>query len=490
MKTKLELQVRNTIRRARMMVPGDRVGVAVSGGADSVALFRLLESLREALGITILIVHLDHCLRGAESDADAKFVEALARDRQVEFVGERADVAALARKQRLNIEDAARHLRYSFFDRLVREGRATRVAIAHTVDDQAETVLARLLRGTGPSGLAGISPVMGAVVRPLLACRRGPLRDYLRGLGQVWREDRSNTDLTRQRAHVRLGLLPLLERDFSPRVVRHLGGLARLAREEGQFWEALVEDRFVKLARGCKDRSTIPVCDLLSPLALPSRIQHAGHQLAELSCAERSLTERLIRRLYESVQGHRRGLAAVHVEEVLRLAVEGSSGRRVELPKGVVVRRNFGELIFSARPDRDLGRRAAYHYTLRVPPRNGLTSILVPERATRFLLKVIDWSCPPSDTKRDNALDADLLPNTVTLRNWQPGDAYRPRGHRQPRKLKEMFLSHRIDSSERASWPVMETAGRIVWVRGMPPAADFCAGEMTRLAVVIEEAQA
>src|SRR5271170_4466603 len=216
----LENRVLETIRRARMLAPGDRAAVAVSGGADSVALLRMLESLRDRLGIALLVVHLNHTLRGAESDADARFVE-----------------------------DLARRLRYAFFERVVAEGRATRVVVAHTADDQAETVLAHILRGTGPAGLAGIYPAVGSVVRPLLGERREDLREYLRGLGQNWHEDSTNRDLSKQRARIREQLLPLLERDFSPRAVNHLAGLAGLAREEEVFWSALVEDRFRALVR-------------------------------------------------------------------------------------------------------------------------------------------------------------------------------------------------------------------------------------------------
>src|SRR5271165_3083452 len=177
MKTPLEQRVLDAIRRARLANPGDRVAVAVSGGADSVALLRLLASLRDTLGITLLIAHFDHALRGMESEADAQFVAALSREHRFEYICEREDVAAAAAKQGLNLEDAARRLRYAFFQRLVEQGRATRVAVAHTADDQAETVLARLFRGTGPAGLAGIHPVLGPIVRPLLATRRQELRD-------------------------------------------------------------------------------------------------------------------------------------------------------------------------------------------------------------------------------------------------------------------------------------------------------------------------
>jgi tRNA(Ile)-lysidine synthase len=490
-KTKLELDLLRTIRRTGLIVPGDRMAVGVSGGSDSVALFRLLQNLRDSLGITLLVVHFDHCLRGAESAADAEFVEALARDDQVEFICERADVAASAKNHSLNLEDAARRLRYAFFERVATDGRASRVAVAHTADDQAETVLARLFRGTGPAGLAGVYPVVRAVVRPLLAHRRAELREYLRRLGQPWREDSTNNDLGRQRAQIRTQLLPVLERDFSPAIVQHLGQLARLSREENEFWEELVENRFFALSHKTRGARSIQINDLLAPLTISSNAGVAPFPPAAL----RALTERLIRRLYKAVRGDARNLTALHVEQILHLATDGLSGQRAELPGSIQVQRNFGELIFTAGLNHaallDLKEThsptSAYHYNVNIPSR-GAASVSVPELGTRLLLKVIDWPCPARETRRDDALDADLLPSTLTLRNWQPGDAYRPRGHRQPRKLKEMFLSRRVSRSERVSWPVLESRGQIIWARGMPPADEFCAQESTRLGLVIEEA--
>src|SRR5271163_590237 len=158
MRTPFEQSVLDSIRASRLLVAGDRVGVAVSGGGDSVALLRLLETLRTELGIGLLVVHFDHGLRGAESDKDARFVADLAGSIGMEFVLGREDVAAAAAQHGWNLEDAGRRLRYAFFRRLVEEGRATRIAVAHSADDQAETVLAHIMRGTGPSGLAGIHP--------------------------------------------------------------------------------------------------------------------------------------------------------------------------------------------------------------------------------------------------------------------------------------------------------------------------------------------
>jgi tRNA(Ile)-lysidine synthase len=482
----LENRVLKTIRHAQMLAPGDRAGVAVSGGADSVALLRLLESLRDRLGIRLIVLHFDHMLRGAESDADARFVEGLARARGLECIVGREDVAAAATAHKWNLEDAARRLRYAFFKRLVTEGRATRIVVAHTADDQAETVLAHILRGTGPAGLAGIYPAVGSVVRPLLAERRKDLREYLGAVGQGWREDATNRDVSRQRARIREQLVPLLERDFSPLAVDRLAGLAELAREEEVFWNALVEDRFRAIAQVVSGKLTIRVEDLLRPLniSVASGPEDRG--------PFRALTERIVRRAYKELRGHLAGFAAVHVHQVIRLACQSASGRRAELPGGVLVEKAFDTLVFSAAkvPRESLETESsenAYLYIVSLPAR-GVATVSVPELNRRFCLKVIDWSVSERDTKRDStALDAKLLREPLILRNWRPGDTYRPVGRRRSKKLKEMFLAGRVPSRDRSSWPVLESGGRVAWARGLPPADDFCARQNTLAAVVIEE---
>jgi tRNA(Ile)-lysidine synthase len=491
----LEQSVLANIQSSRMLTAGRRVGVAVSGGADSVALLRLIDRLRDELGITLVVVHFNHDLRGAESQGDAVFVAELAEALKLEFVTAREDVRAEAARQGWNLEDAARRLRYGFFDRVVGEGRATHIAVAHTADDQAETLLAHVIRGTGPTGLGGIHPVAGAIVRPLLGTRREILREYLRANGQTWREDSTNRDVRRTRARIRAQLLPVLERDFSGAIVRHLSELARFAREEENFWHALVEDRFQALARVDDDGIGVAVDALLTPLKLglvsaESLTSPKYNELGPL----RMLTERLIRRLYEGVRGNRRELGASHVEQVVQLASGSSSGHHVELPGEIIVRRFFDELIFSRREAIQASRNNgtakeanAYQYFVSLPL-CGTATVSVPELGKCFRLKVIDWPLTESDTKRDaNALDADLLRSPLILRNWRPGDAYKPRGRRRDQKLKSMFLAGRVPSGDRAAWPVLESGGRVIWAQGMPAAEDFRVRQSTRMAVVIEE---
>jgi tRNA(Ile)-lysidine synthase len=501
--TKLHEQVMETIHRRHMLQAGDRVGVAVSGGADSVGLLRLLEDLRGKLGITLVVLHFNHLLRGADSDADEEFAAALARERKLEFIADREEVAARSRENHWNLEDGARKLRYAFFARVVEGESVSRVAVAHTADDQAETVLGRLIRGTGLEGLAGIYPVNGSVVRPLLDIRRSALRGYLAKIGQFWREDATNLDTRRMRSRIRHQLLPQLESNFSKAIVERLDKLAELARHEGVFWPALVEDCFRAHAIKGPQGFSIRISDLLIPLDLP----HAGTALPALSAAEAqtALTQRLVRRLmdelFEGFTGNRHELSARHVQQVIRLARESSSGRAIQLPGGVTVEKSFDRLNFSryklpARQRKGRGIRAAatsYEYAVAVPAQ-GSAAINVPEIGRRFRLKLIDWPSLASDTKRvpegpemTKALDADRLSGSLILRNWRPGDAYRPRGRRQELKLKRLFLTQRIAASERSRWPVLVSAGKLVWVRGMPPAEEFAAGKDTRTVLLIDE---
>ena len=482
-----------TIRRCEMLRAGDRVAVAVSGGADSVALVRLLQDLATELGITLLVTHFNHGLRGEESDADEGFVADLARHANLALISERADVAATARREGWNLEDAARRLRYQFFESVVVSGRATRVAVAHTADDQAETILSRLIRGTGISGLVGIYRVVGHIVRPLLDVRRSELRQFLKQRSQSWREDSSNRDTRRLRARLRHQILPELEREFSSGVVSRLCELARLAGDEEIFWSALEEDRFRTWVTETPEGWSIAVTNLLTPLDLA----HAAAALPgfDLRHVSRALTRRVVRRVLAQLHGDRFGFTALHVEQVIHLAGESASGQRIELPAGITVEKNFDRLVFrrAITTARGTSRRetasaaAPYEYVVNLPEK-GSATITVAELGRKFRLKVIDWPVPASDTKRAaQALDADRLRSPLVLRNWHPGDAYRPCGRGRMQKLKTMFADARIAVRERARWPVLTSAGKLVWARGMPPAEEFAAGSGTRAGLVIEE---
>ena len=493
--TDLTTRLLRSIQTQRMLLAGDRVGVGVSGGADSAALLRLLEPLSPELGIRLAVLHFNHQLRGTESDADESFVARLAAERGIEFLVGREDVAAAALAHGWNLEDAARRLRYAFFDAVVKAGRVTRVAVAHTADDQAETVLARLVRGTGPAGLAAIYPVKGHVVRPLLEIRRVELRDYLATLGQPWREDASNLDLTRLRARLRHQILPVLERELQPAIVEHLGRLAEMAREDESFWAALVAERVATLARREGGRIGIRCVDLLAPVGILTGGTSAGPE------AQRALARRMVRGLVAALRGDSRQLTARHVEQVLHLAQKCSSGHRTELP-GAVVERNFDWLWFEAvalGTFLETRSRAAESKTVSSARREFSrmvhlgrvgedTTVTVPEIGRRFRLKVIDLSGEARETTLgEEAIDGELLRSPLLLRNWRPGDSVRPQGRCRPLKLKQFLRERRIAVRDRQGWPVLTSAGTVVWTRGLPVAAEYSPGASTRTGVLITE---
>src|SRR5437763_10670736 len=262
-RSKLVRSLLACMQSEELLRPGDRVGVAVSGGADSVSLLLLLLELRKKLGIVLSVVHFNHKLRGKASEGDEQFVAKLAAKHRLAFEVERTDVAAIAKRQKTNLEDAGRRARYEFFATLVESGHLDKVAVAHSADDQAETVLAHILRGTGLTGLGGIHPVAGHVVRPLLKSRRAELRAYLRSRKQSWREDASNLDMTKMRARIRKKLIPLLEKQFQPAVVTHLARLADLARDDEALLSWAVGEVYQRVVQRTQGSLRVPVSDLL-----------------------------------------------------------------------------------------------------------------------------------------------------------------------------------------------------------------------------------
>jgi tRNA(Ile)-lysidine synthase len=493
----LQKRVLESISRHSMIRPGDRVGVGVSGGADSVALLHMLADLQTKLGIRISVLHFHHQLRGAEADEDERFVRDLAAKMHFDFVSDRGDVAGEARRNRLNLEDAARRLRYRFFASAAAARELNHVAVAHTADDQAETVLAHLLRGTGLAGLAGIYPVAGLIIRPLIEIGREEVRDYLSGLGQSWREDASNQDTSRTRARIRHQLIPLLNRDFDPSTVTRLARLANLAREEEAFLRALEDDRLAALAtQEPSGAISVGIADFLSPLPLLASNRGAAESGAGYPLDSMlALSRRLVRRICAELRGSRQQLTARHVQDVFDLAVKSESGARIELP-GICVQKNFDRLIFSPsfvaletqEDSPNIHLSQAIEYAISLPRPSELSCIVVPEIRRRFKLKMIDW--PPASGETITArgtLDLDKLRWPVTIRNWRPGDSYRPCGRKRPRKLKRMFLEDRVPRSARAGWPVLISGGQLVWAAGYPVAEEFAPGAETHTGLLIAE---
>jgi tRNA(Ile)-lysidine synthase len=478
-----------TVEIHAMMKPGDRVGVAVSGGADSVALLLLLLELREKLGIVLSVVHFNHKLRGRASEADEKFVAKLAAKHGLEFHSASAHVARKAKDERANLEDAARRARQDYFRALTESGVCERIAVAHTADDQAETVLAHLLRGTGLAGLGGIHPVAGPVFRPLLSVRRNELRRFLRARKQIWREDATNRDTKRMRARIRKKLLPLLQKQFQPAIVEHLCTLADLAREDEAFLDAVTVERLRTLVRKSGEQARIALDDLFQPLKKKG-FNAKNAEDKESTEKTSALSKRMVRRIVESIKPRRGQLGAGHVDAVLQLARGGQSGSSLSLPGGVAVRKERDALVFLniENAGTRTSRSAPREYDYEIDMAREHAEVSVAELGCVFRFRVIDWPPNRVETGRDGAvLDRDRLRFPMVLRNWRPGDRLRPQGHHNAHKLKRLLNEKRVNRWERDGWPVLTSGGVLAWARGFPVAAEFAANERTRAGIVIAE---
>ncbi len=466
------------IEHSQLLTPGERVGLAVSGGADSVALLLLMVELQQKLGITLSVLHFNHQLRGRAADADEKFVSNLAAKCRIPFLAGSADVKARAKRDGANVEDAARRARYAFFAQAARELQLNKIAVAHTADDQAETVLAHILRGTGLSGLGGIHPQVGIIVRPLLAARRAQLRLYLKSRKQIWREDATNRDVTKTRARIRSKLIPALEKLFQPRVVEHLCALSDHARADNALLERMTKERLAATQKKIAGGTRIRTADLLGNAGSTT----PGTQQNEAAIA---LGRRLVRRVVADVKPHAGQLSATHVAKVLELARYGKTGNSLPLPGGVEVRRNQDELVFCAR---ETGKTATLEYEYQIDSLDRDKIVQVPELGCGFRFTVIDWLRNRGETSiSGEVLDAEALRCPLTVRNWRPGDRFQGARNSSAKKLKRLLNEKRIDRWERNGWPVITSGASLVWSRGFGVSAEFAAKDGTRKGIVIAE---
>ena len=470
------------------------MGVAVSGGADSVALLHILLELQPRLGVVLCVVHLNHQLRGRAADGDERFVAKLAAQHGLECFVERVDVAARAKRSKLNVEDAARRARYEFFAALVKEGKVARVATAHTADDQAETVLAHILRGAGLAGVGGIHAVSGDVARPLLGIRRADLRVYLKEKKQTWREDATNRDTTKLRARIRKKLIPLLEKQFQPATVEHLCRLAEFAREDDAQLNLTAEFRASALSKASSEGIRINALEL--QCRPPRSAIDSGNVDPLFKLRTFSLSRRMVRYIVKGVKPRAGELGARQVEAVLTLAELGENGSSLQLPGGVEVRRERDELLFravdaarrSAGSTRGLAESGRKEFEHPIDLDRKESTVAVPCLARSFRFTTIDG---PEKTGETNGnalvLNRNALRKPLVLRNWRPGDTFQPLGHRKPHKLKRLLNEKRISRWDRDGWPVLTSAGVIVWVRGFAVGAAFAATAETPAALQIVE---
>lgn len=442
-------KIQTAIEENNLFSIGEKILVAVSGGADSVSLLYALHAVAPKLDVNLTVVHLDHQLRGVESRADAKFVKELATHLGVSFLAGRANVRQRAERKGLSLEMAAREARYEFFLRMAKKTGARTVATAHTADDQAETVLLKLARGAGRSGLSGIASdiVLNGlrVVRPMLNITRDEIITFLNENQFSWREDVSNSDLSFLRNRVRHEIIPMLESRLNPAIKDTLLRTAEIFKEEDKWIENQAEDILGKCVTYAAGSISLNRELLISqPLAMRRRVLRRWLVLSGISSDLVS---------FDTV---------IRVDQALR---RKGTGRKIEIGGGWIVQVCYGELVVMEKGDTMVGK--PFRKRVLIP---GETVLL--EEGLRIIATVESGIVKPKPTcvgtlpAKASISRLSVGRYGVYVRSLRVGDRIAPLGMTGSKKLQDILVNDKVPSHLRNSIPIFESSGNIIWLPG------------------------
>ena len=450
--------VRKSIERHEMLARGDRVLVAVSGGQDSVCLLHALRTLGEKMRLTLEVAHLNHGLRGEDSDGDQAFIQRLAGDWRLPLHAERVDTARRARRDKVSVEVAGREARRDFLLRVASERGISRIATAHTASDRTETVLMNILRGCGLAGLRGIQPVSSPLIRPLIGVKRQETEDYCRRHELAFRVDASNLAPEHTlRNKIRLELLPLLEREYATGAGDAVLRLADIAAEELDWTQAVVDD------------------------LLEKAVDESGRlDLLALSASPRGLVQRV------SDEYLRRIMAlgeAGHIgrQQLTALLLGGDTGQQVSLPGNLIAKKGYHTV--------SIGERDPEAPAKPIPARpilkRGATRI--PELGISFRQQWTLEDPGPGDEQKGRAVfDYHAVMDGMWVRTWREGDRFKPLGAPGSKKLQDFFVNQKVPQELRHRIPlVVAPGGEVLWVVGHRISDNVKVTDTTSLYLVV-----
>lgn len=418
--------VERTITQTKMLKAGQHVVVGVSGGADSTALLHCLLALSKTLGFFVEAAHLNHKIRGEEANEDQRFVARMCAEWNVPFYTAERDVPAFAKRNRMSLEQAAREARYQFFEKARIYFNADKIAVAHHMQDQAETLLLHLLRGSGLTGLAGMRPSRGRIIRPLLRVDRGMIETYLRENGLEFRNDSTNLLLNASRNRLRLDVFPYLGEHINPGVIKAVCSAAELLQRD--------EDYLTELAQKALDDARLD----------------AGYDRAKLAGLPLPIKTRALR-IALALGGVEKNIERVHIEALCDL-LNARTGAELILP-GIEAIVSYERIYVGRRP-----QFAPFEMPLTVP---GETKT----PRGRFRAMIVEGVASYSGNRFVGCMDYDALPGELMLRPRADGDRFFPVGAPGSRKLKEFFIDRKVPRFER-ELPLLCSGERVLFVPG------------------------
>ncbi|MGB9715261.1 MAG: tRNA lysidine(34) synthetase TilS [Thermodesulfovibrionales bacterium] len=449
-------KIKKTIKKYSMLFNGERVLLALSGGPDSVFLLYALNHFKEEMKLFLHAIYIDHNLRPEETPFEIEFCDKLCQRLGVPFVTKSIDVKSYAKEKSMNRQEVARQLRYKVFDETAFEIKADKIALGHTADDQAETVLMRLLRGSGPLGLSGIPPIRGNIIRPLIEVERQEIDKFLQSEHIDFIVDSSNLKKDYIRNKIRLTLIPMMK-EINPNIIETLSRSASIFREEERYFDVIVGKTLMRLVSKKSD----------------SRIELF---LAPLEAMDKVILRRVLRKVMEETKGLR-GINFFHIEDIIELIKNAKAGSRLYLPKDVRVIKDYSTLVFTAEPPVKLGS-----YKLEVPGEVNLKETGVLIRAS-----LLENKEAMAMISSDVALfDTERLVFPLTIRSRKNGDYFFPLGFGKKKKLQDFFVDEKVPRDERDAIPLILSGEDIIWIAGYRQDHRFRVTDETRKILKLE----
>jgi tRNA(Ile)-lysidine synthase len=459
-KDDLVSRVKNTINRYQMLKSRDRVVVAVSGGPDSVALLFVLLELKNELNLSLFVAHVNHKLRGNESDQDQEFVRKLASDLNLKFYRRSFQVKKKAKKLRLSVEECARRIRHNYLNELADKLKAQKIALGHNFNDQAETVLMRLIRGSGSLGLSGIPPVKNKIIRPLIEIRREEIETFLKSKNIPFRIDSSNLRTDYLRNRVRLKLLPILKKEYNPKIEETLNRTASILRAEEELLYQEVEAAYPKVMLRERDDKII----------LDSK-KFLGYN--------DSLKRFMIRNCVKKLKGDLRELTFEKVEVLLNLIQQGKSGKRVDLLEDIYGDVTKDHLSIYKRKEKQ------FNYSLSFLKKRRIRKLGVSIDS-----EILNRIALPKVVRSGNQwvafLDMEKLKPPLKLRSRKNGDRFKPLGMKGTKSVADFLVDSKVPGCERDEVMLLTSQSRIAWLAGLRISEDFKVTPKTKKVLKIE----